>query len=222
MIRVVLVDDDELIRVGFRMILEGEEDLQVVGEADDGDTALHLLRTVEADVVLTDVRMPRMDGVEVTRRLREREDSPKVLVLTTFDLDEYAYAALAAGASGFLLKNTPPRDLVSSIRAVHAGSAVVAPTTTRRLIDRFAGQLEVSSDTSAAHRALQSLTPRERDVLLLVARGLSNAEIADRLYVAEGTVKVHVGRILTKLELRDRVQAVILAYETGLIGRDQS
>lgn len=218
-IRIVLVDDQEMIRVGFRMILESRPEMEVVGEADDGDTALELLETVQADVVLMDVRMPRMSGVEATRRICAGGDGPRVLILTTFDLDEYAYDALRAGASGFLLKDAPLNDLVSAITHVRLGDAVVAPSTTRRLLDRFASNLPAVRERRPVpdgHR-LEELTPREHEVLRLVARGLSNAEIAEELFVSEGTVKTHVGRILTKLGLRDRVQAVVLAYETGLV-----
>ncbi|OYO01089.1 two component transcriptional regulator, LuxR family [Propionibacteriaceae bacterium ES.041] len=213
-VRVLLVDDQEMIRMGLRMVLDSQPDLAIVGEADDGDTALELLDTVGTDVVLMDVRMPRMSGVEATRRLNERDNPPKVLILTTFDLDEYAYDALQAGASGFLLKDTPVEDITAAIKHLHAGDAVVAPSTTRRLLDHFTRSRPVGRDQTAR---LAGLTPREHEVLGLVARGLSNAEIAAELVLAEGTVKVHVGRILTKLHLRDRVQAVVLAYETGLV-----
>ncbi|OYO19034.1 DNA-binding response regulator [Enemella evansiae] len=213
-VRVLLVDDQEMIRMGLRMVLDSQPDLAIVGEADDGDTALELLDTVGTDVVLMDVRMPRMSGVEATRRLNERDNPPKVLILTTFDLDEYAYDALQAGASGFLLKDTPVEDITAAIKHLHAGDAVVAPSTTRRLLDHFTRSRPVARDQTAR---LAGLTPREHEVLGLVARGLSNAEIAAELVLAEGTVKVHVGRILTKLHLRDRVQAVVLAYETGLV-----
>ncbi|MEW9547631.1 response regulator transcription factor [Nonomuraea sp. NPDC050783] len=208
MIRVMLVDDQELLRAGFRMVLGAQPDIEVVAEAGDGATALELLATTEVDVVLMDVRMPHMDGVEATGRI----DGPKVLILTTFDLDEYAFAAVKAGAAGFLLKDVPPDDLVSAIRHVHAGDAVVAPPTLRRMLDRFAAQLPASEPVAAA-----GLTPREREVLLSVARGLSNAEIAARLEVAEATVKTHLGRVLAKLGLRDRAQVVVYAYEAGLI-----
>lgn len=218
-IRVVLVDDQELVRAGFRMLLDAQSDIEIVGEAGDGDTALAFLQTVDADVVLMDVRMPRLDGVEATRRICATDRSPRVLILTTFDLDEYAYAALKAGASGFILKDVPPQDVLSSIRSVHSGDAVVAPSTTRRLLDRFAGQLPSSNDELPTPEALEVLTGREREVLALVAEGLSNTEIADRLLVSKGTVKTHIGRVLTKLDLRDRVRAVILAYETGLVGK---
>ncbi|WP_043619131.1 response regulator transcription factor [Nonomuraea candida] len=216
MIRVVLVDDQELVRAGFRMILDERPDIEVVGEAADGAAALELLSTVAADVVLMDVRMPRMDGVEATRRIRAMEGGPRVLILTTFDLDEYAYAALKAGASGFLLKDAPPPDLLSAIRAVHSGDAVVAPSTTRRLLDRVAGHLP-TGDGPPVPAALGGLTPREREVLALVARGLSNLEIGELLHVSEATVKTHMGRILAKLDLSNRVQAVVFAYETGLV-----
>lgn len=217
-IRIVLVDDQEMIRVGFRMILESRPEIAVVGEADDGDTALELLETVQADVVLMDVRMPRMSGVEATRRIRAG-DGPRVLILTTFDLDEYVYEALQAGASGFLLKDAPVNDLVSAIIHVHFGNAVVAPSTTRRLLDHFASNRPAGREQPPVpdEYRLEELTPREHEVLRLVARGLSNAEIAGELVVSEGTVKTHVGRILTKLDLRDRVQAVVFAYETGLV-----
>ena len=217
MIRVVLVDDQELLRMGFRMILDAQEDMAVVGEAGDGRAALDLLRRTAADVVLMDVRMPLLDGVEATRRLVDElgQAAPKVLILTTFDLDEYAFAALKAGASGFLLKDVPPVELLSAIRAVRSGDAVVAPSTTRRLLDRFVPMLPTGETPSVPTLAV--LTDREREVLGLIAQGLSNAEIAARLVLSEATVKTHVGRILAKLELRDRVQAVVLAYETGLV-----
>ncbi|MBF8188287.1 response regulator transcription factor [Nonomuraea sp. K274] len=208
MIRVMLVDDQELLRAGFRMVLGAQPDIEVVAEAGDGVAALELLKTTEVDVVLMDVRMPNMDGVEATRHV----DGPKVLILTTFDLDEYAFSAVKAGAAGFLLKDVPPDDLVDAIRVVHAGDAVVSPTTLRRMLDRFAAQLPAEEPPSAAE-----LTPREREVLLMVARGLSNMEIAGRLEVAEGTVKTHLGRVLAKLGLRDRAQVVVYAYEAGLI-----
>lgn len=222
MVRVVLVDDQEMIRMGLRMVLESQPGIEIVGEADDGHTALDLLARTAAEVVLMDVRMPRMNGVEATRRLREREGAPSVLILTTFDLDEYAYDALRAGASGFLLKDTPVDEVAAAIHHVHAGDAVVAPSTTRRLLDHFTRARPAVADSGATPRheadvRLDELTPREHEVLQLVAGGLSNAEIAAELVLAEGTVKVHVGRILTKLGLRDRVQAVVLAYETGLV-----
>jgi DNA-binding NarL/FixJ family response regulator len=215
MIRIALVDDQELVRTGFRMVLDAQPDMTVVGEAADGLAAVEFARSHSADVMIMDARMPRMDGVEATRRIREAGDRPRVLMLTTFDLDEYAFAALKAGASGFLLKDVPPEELLFAIRAVHSGDAVVAPSTTRRLIDRFAPMLP--ADESATASELAELTDREREVLILVAQGLSNGELAQRLFVSEATVKTHVGRILAKLGLRDRVQAVVYAYENGLV-----
>ena len=216
-VRVVLVDDQEMIRVGFRMVLESRPGIEVVGEADDGDTALALLCSIAADVVLMDVRMPRMSGVEATRRIRARQGAPRVLILTTFDLDEYAYDALQAGASGFLLKDTPVEEIATAIGHVHNGDAVVAPSTTRRLLDHFTRARPRALEPERDAARFEELTPREHEVLRLVARGLSNAEIAEQFVLSEGTVKVHVGRILTKLDLRDRVQAVVLAYESGLV-----
>jgi DNA-binding NarL/FixJ family response regulator len=219
-VRVLLVDDQPLLRTGFRMILEAEPDIAVVGEAGDGLAAIDAARALSPDVVLMDVRMPRLDGVAATRVLvREAPAAapctPRVLILTTFDLDEYVVDALRAGASGFLLKDVPPEDLVSAIRTVAAGDAVVAPSVTRRLLDRFAASLPAPSQRPPA--AVDSLTERELDVLRLVAQAKSNNEIARELYVSETTVKTHVGHLLTKLGLRDRVQAVVLAYETGLV-----
>jgi DNA-binding NarL/FixJ family response regulator len=219
-IRVALVDDQELVRAGFRMMLDAQPDMTVVGEAADGLAAVSLAERGEADVMVMDARMPRLDGVEAARRICAAGDRPKVLMLTTFDLDEYAFAALKAGASGFLLKDVPPEELLFAIRAVHSGDSVVAPSTTRRLIDRFVPMLSDGPDgagSGAPAADLAGLTEREREVLLQVAAGLSNAEIAARLFVSEATVKTHVGRILGKLGLRDRVQAVVLAYETGLV-----
>ncbi|WP_433090151.1 response regulator [Dactylosporangium sp. CA-052675] len=201
------------------MVLDYQPDITVVGEAGDGAEALRLLRDTDADVVVMDLRMPVLDGVAATRRICAAGPAPRVLVLTTFDTDEEAFAALQAGASGFLLKSVPPDELLSAIRVVAGGEAVVAPRVTRRLLDRFAGRLGAqTSDPAAA----PDLTDREQEVLLLVAQGLSNAEIGRRLHVAEATVKTHVGRILAKLGLRDRVQAVVFAYESGLVrpGRD--
>ncbi|WP_026421733.1 response regulator [Actinokineospora inagensis] len=213
MIRVVLVDDQELMRVGFRMVLGAQEDMEVVGEAGDGRAAIELAERLRPDVVLMDVRMPVLDGVEATKAITEAGTS-KVLVMTTFDLDEYALSALRNGASGFLLKDTPPDHLVSALRSVASGEAVVSPSVTRRLLDRFlgpgGGELRDAS-------VLDVLTEREREVLVLMAQGLSNTEIARKLFLSEATVKTHVGRVLAKLELRDRVQAVVLAYETGLV-----
>ncbi|WP_405861175.1 response regulator transcription factor [Streptomyces sp. NBC_00090] len=213
-IRVVFVDDQVMVRDGFVMVVESQDDMEVVGEAGDGAEALDLLAGRRADIVLMDVRMPRLDGVEATRRLLAHPDAPKVIVLTTFDLDEHAFAALQAGASGFLVKDAPAEDLLAAIRTVHRGDAVIAPSTTRRLLDH------VAADLPGRHGAadpVASLTDRERDVLLLIARGASNATIARQLFLSEGTVKTHVGRILAKLGLRDRVQAVIYAYEHRLI-----
>jgi DNA-binding NarL/FixJ family response regulator len=214
-IRIVLVDDQELVRTGFRMVLDAQPDMTVVGEAADGLAAVEFARAHTADVMIMDARMPRLDGVAATRRIRQAGDRPRILMLTTFDLDEYAFAALKAGASGFLLKDVPPEELLFAIRAVHSGDAVVAPSTTRRLLDRFAPMLP--ADNAPAPSELKDLTEREREVLALVAQGLSNAELAKRLFVSEATVKTHVGRILAKLGLRDRVQAVVYAYENGLV-----
>ncbi|MFD4701114.1 response regulator [Streptomyces niveus] len=216
-IRVMLVDDQVLLRTGFRMVLAAQPDMEVVAEAGDGAEAIDNLRTTAVDVVLMDVRMPRLDGVEATRRICAEPGAPKVLILTTFDLDEYAFSGLKAGASGFMLKDVPPSELLTAIRAVHSGDAVVAPSTTRRLLDRFSAMLPSARESNAAGGALERLTGREREVMLLVAQGLSNGEIAARLVLSEATVKTHVGRILTKLALRDRVQVVVLAYESGLV-----
>jgi DNA-binding NarL/FixJ family response regulator len=218
-IRVMLVDDQALLRTGFRMVLDAQPDMEVVAEAGDGEEALRALAGARPDVVLMDVRMPRMDGVEATRRICAEPDAPKVLILTTFDLDEYAFSALRAGAGGFMLKDVPPGDLLAAIRAVHSGDAVVAPSTTRRLLDRFAPMLPGAPDerSRAREQELARLTAREREVMVLVAQGLSNGEIAARLVLSEATVKTHVGRILTKLGLPDRVQVVVLAYESGLV-----
>lgn len=215
-IRVLLVDDQPLLRTGFRMILESEPDVVVVGEAGDGEKAVTEARALQPDVVLMDIRMPRMDGVEATRSITgtDRSSQVKVLVLTTFDLDEYIVEALKAGASGFLLKDVPPDDLVDAIRIVARGDAVVAPTVTRRLLDRFAQNL--ASPNEKVDALVSRLTEREREVLQHVARGLSNNEIATELFVSETTVKTHVGNVLAKLGLRDRVQAVVFAYESGL------
>jgi DNA-binding NarL/FixJ family response regulator len=214
-IRIILVDDQELVRTGFRMVLDAQPDMTVVGEAADGLAAVESACAHSADVMIMDARMPRLDGVAATRRIRQAGDRPRVLMLTTFDLDEYAFAALKAGASGFLLKDVPPDELLFAIRAVHSGDAVVAPSTTRRLLDRFAPMLPAGEAAGAPE--LAGLTERERQVLILVAHGLSNAELAGRLFVSEATVKTHVGRILAKLGLRDRVQAVVYAYENGLV-----
>jgi DNA-binding NarL/FixJ family response regulator len=218
-IRVLLVDDQALIRSGFRMILEEQDDIRVVGEAGDGREGIRLSAELQPDVVLMDVRMPGVDGIEATRRIVEATPATRVLVLTTFDLDEYAFSALRYGASGFLLKDARPADLADAIRAVASGDAVVAPSVTRRLLDAFIPHLpdpDVENGTSAGG-PLDRLTDREREVLARVAEGLSNREIAAALFVGEATVKSHLGRILSKLGLRDRVQAVVFAYQCGLV-----
>jgi DNA-binding NarL/FixJ family response regulator len=212
-IRVLLADDQQLVRSGFRMILGAESDIDVVGEAADGAEAATLARDLRVDVVLMDVRMPNVDGIEATRRIVDGADGvPRVLVLTTFDLDEYVYQALRAGASGFLLKDAPEEQLVAGIRIVADGGSLFAPAVTRRLIERFAG-----TEPQAPPAALAELTPRELQVLRLLARGLSNAEIATELVLSEHTAKTHVAHILAKLDLRDRVQAVVVAYESGIV-----
>lgn len=216
-IRVFLADDQALVRSGFRMLIDSSEDLRVVGEASDGAEAVAALTEDPADVVLMDVRMPVLDGVEATRRITAAGLPTRVLVLTTFDLDEYAFAALRAGASGFLLKDARPADLLTAIRTVAAGDAVVAPSTTRRLLDHVAPTL--TSSPRAQDPRLTLLTDREREVLDQVATGATNAEIAATLYMAEGTVKTHIGRLLTKLQARDRVGLVLFAYENGIAGR---
>jgi DNA-binding NarL/FixJ family response regulator len=215
--KVLLVDDQPLLRTGFRMILSAESDLQVVGEASNGEIAIEMARKLKPDVVLMDIRMPGMDGIQATRALAGPgvEEPVKVLMLTTFGLDEYVVESLRAGASGFLLKDAPPEDLVEAIRVVAAGEALLAPSITRRLLDRVASKLPPAHEDAIP--ALAELTERELEVLKLVARGLSNAEIAEKLVLSETTVKTHVSRVLAKLDLRDRVQAVILAYETGLV-----
>jgi DNA-binding NarL/FixJ family response regulator len=217
-ISVLLVDDQALLRRGFRMILEAEGDLEVAGEAEDGASAISLARRVRPTVVLMDIRMPNTDGIEATRQIIAADPGVRVLVLTTFDLDDYAFGALRAGASGFLLKDVRPAELVAAIRTVASGDAVVSPRVTRRLLEEYAPVLPLSGEQRAARFGqLSTLTERERETLLAVARGLSNAEIAQAQFVAEATVKSHVGRILAKLGLRDRVQAVVLAYEAGLV-----
>jgi len=217
-LRLILVDDQEMYRLGFRMLLETQEGVEVVGEAEDGRAAVDLIERVEADIVLMDVRMPRMNGIDATRTItRGGAGGPRVIVLTTFDLDEYAYEAIRAGASGFLLKDASLEELMAAIHHVHGGDAVMAPSTTRRLIEHFALPPPVVDDGDDRFRALADLTAREREVLARVARGLSNEAIARDLRVAEGTVRVHVSRILGKLGLRDRAQAVVLAYESGLV-----
>jgi DNA-binding NarL/FixJ family response regulator len=215
-IRVFLVDDQALVRAGLRLVIAAQSDMEVVGEAGDGRDALETLAVTTADVVLMDVRMPRLDGVAATGHLIERdgERAPRVLVLTTFDLDEYVFAAIRAGASGFLLNDAQPEELLAAIRAVASGDAVVAPSATRRLLEHVAGALP---GAPARDERLTTVTDREREVLLSVARGASNAEIGAELHMAEATVKTHVGRLLTKLGARDRVQLVVYAYEHGLV-----
>jgi DNA-binding NarL/FixJ family response regulator len=216
MIRVLLVDDQSLLRMGFRLILEAEPDLEVVGEAADGATGVSMASSLHPDVVLMDVRMPGMDGIQATAAITASRSS-KVLILTTYDLDQYVFAGLKAGASGFLLKDAPPDELTSAIRTVAAGEAVLAPTATRRLIYQFAPLRPDPGRQDDRDTVLSKLTDRERTVFAQLATGRSNREIATELHLSEGTVKIHVGRILTKLGLRDRVQAVVLAYESGLI-----
>jgi DNA-binding NarL/FixJ family response regulator len=219
LIRVLLADDQALVRAGFRMILNAEADIEVVGEAGGGHGAVTNAEALAPDVVLMDIRMPDVNGIEATRRIVHDETSPRVLVLTTFDLDEYVYEALRAGASGFLLKDAPEDQLLAAIRVVAGGGSLFAPSVTRRLIQRFA---ERAAPPDAAPPQLDELTDREREVLKLVARGLSNSEIAEQLVVSDHTAKSHVSSILRKLGLRDRVQAVVLAYETGLVQRGDS
>jgi DNA-binding NarL/FixJ family response regulator len=222
-ISILLADDQPMLRLGFRLVLDAQEDMTVVGEAGDGAGAIQMVSALRPDVVLMDVRMPGMDGIEATKRITESATATRVLILTTFDLDEYAYAGLRAGASGFLLKDVPPPDLLAAIRAVASGDAVVAPSVTRRLLDAFLPHLPTPGGSATATGPvaeppeLTELTVREREILIEVAAGLSNAEIAARLVVAETTVKTHVGRMLSKLQLRDRVQAVVYAYEHGLV-----
>ena len=211
MIKVLIADDQAMVREGFGALLAAQPDMVVVGDAPDGETAVARSRALSPDIVLMDIRMPVMDGLEATRRLA---GGPKILILTTFDLDDYVYEALRAGASGFLLKDAPAADLINAVRVVAAGEALLAPSVTRRLIAEFAARTHGDRPRPAA---LNALTPRETDVLRLIARGLSNQEIATELVVAEQTVKSHVGRILTKFDLRDRAQAVVFAYETGLV-----
>jgi DNA-binding NarL/FixJ family response regulator len=216
-IKVFLVDDQELVRAGFAMVIGSQDDLEVVGQAGDGGEAVERLAVTAADVVIMDVRMPRMDGVQATKIITERlaAPGPRVIVLTTFDLDEYAFSALRAGAAGFLLKDTPPAELLAAIRTVHAGEAVIAPTTTRRLVEKF---VQAVPDAAApAPTQIASLTDRERQVLVEIAHGLSNTEIAAKFFLSEATVKTHVGRILAKTGIRDRVALVVLAYEIGLV-----
>jgi DNA-binding NarL/FixJ family response regulator len=235
MIRVLLADDQSLVRMGFSMVLSAQDDIEVVGEASDGAVALEMIGALEPDVVLMDVRMPNMNGIEATRQAIEKYSNVRIIVLTTFDMDEYAFAALRAGASGFLLKDVRPEALISAIRSVAAGEAAISPRITRAMLEMFAAELPKGSgvghddaqsgttDVSRPERGavgdprLETLTPREKEVLAIIAEGLSNSEIAERLFVSEATVKTHVGNILSKLCLRDRVQAVILAFEAGLV-----
>jgi DNA-binding NarL/FixJ family response regulator len=217
MIRALLVDDQSLLRMGFRMILEAEPDIQVVGEAADGRSGVSMASALHPDVVLMDVRMPGLDGIRATSAIIGAGPASKVLILTTFDLDEYVFAGLKAGASGFLLKDTPPAELLTAIRTVASGDAVLAPTATRRLIDQFAPLLPDPARQQGRDAVVSKLTSREQHVFSQVAAGRSNREIATELHLSEGTVKIHVGRILAKLDLRDRIQVVVLAYESGLI-----
>lgn len=217
MIRVLLADDQALIRMGFRMVLDAEADIEVVGEAADGAAAIIQAKALNPDVVLMDIRMPGVNGIEATAEITRTLDT-KVLILTTFDLDEYAFGGLRAGASGFLLKDTRPAELIDAIRTVASGEAVVSPRITRRMLEMFAGQLPSGATASGqVDPRIASLTPRETEILRLVARGMSNAEIAAELVVSATTVKTHVGSVLAKLGVRDRVQAVVVAYETGLV-----
>ena len=213
-VRVLIVDDQALLRGSLRVLIETEPDLIVVGEAGNGAEAVDLVRAEGPDVVLMDVRMPGMDGIEATRRITAHEHAPKILILTTFDLDEYVYSALRAGASGFLLKDTPPAQLLDAVRVVACGEALLAPTVTRRLIAEFVRHPEPAQHPA---RTLAGITEREREVLTLIARGLSNSEIEHHLQLSRGTVKTHIGRLLAKLDARDRAQLVIVGYQTGLV-----
>ncbi|HSL74985.1 MAG TPA: response regulator transcription factor [Ilumatobacteraceae bacterium] len=228
-IRVLIADDDHLVRTGLRMMIETQSDLEVVGEADDGRLAVRLARELRPDVVLMDIRMPELDGIEATRAIvagspeAPGDGRPRVLILTTFELDEYVYEAVRAGASGFLLKRTPPEDLLDGLRLTAAGDALLAPSVTKKLMDEFARTTTGRTSTDAAReRRLERLTDREREVLVLMARGLANREIAEELFVAESTVKTHVKRVLMKLDLRDRVHAVVFAYESGVLHPGES
>lgn len=223
-VTVLIVDDDVLVRAGLRMMIETQDDLVVVGEADDGEMAIRLAAELDPDVVLMDIRMPGMDGIEATRQItgeidvESRNEGPRIIILTTFELDEYVYEAVRAGASGFLLKRTEPEDLLDGIRVVAKGDALLAPSVTRRLMSEFSrATVKGPNPTDVRNRELDRLTEREREVLVLIAHGLANREIAEELFVGESTVKTHVRRILMKLELRDRVHAVVFAYETGLL-----
>ena len=217
-VSVVLADDQALMRMGFRMVLEAEEDITVVGEASDGTSALAQAKALHPDVILMDVRMPGMNGIEATEHIAQECPSTRVLILTTFDLDEYAFAGLRAGASGFLLKDTRPAELAEAIRTVASGEAVVSPRITQRMLEMFASSLPNSgTPAQASDPRIDSLTPREKEILVLMSQGMSNAEIAEHLVVSATTVKTHVGNVLAKLDVRDRVQAVVVAYETGLM-----
>ncbi|MFJ3392283.1 response regulator [Leifsonia aquatica] len=219
-LRILLVDDQSLVRLGFRMVLEAEPDLHVVGEAADGTEAVRLAVETRPDVILMDVRMPSMDGIEATRRIVAANPDARIIILTTFDLDEYAFGGLRAGASGFLLKDARPDDLIAAIRAVAAGDAAVSGRVTRSMLELFADRLPQGASPSAADDdAAAALTPREREILLAMADGLTNGEIGAKFFLTESTVKTHVGRVLSKLHLRDRVHAVIFAYDNGLIDR---
>lgn len=220
MIRIMLVDDQPLLRMGFRMVLDAQADLCVIAGVGDGQQAIALAATEQPDVVLMDVRMPGLDGIEATRRITDAHPHCRVIILTTFDFDEYAFGGLRAGASGFLLKNAQPEDLIAAIRTVASGDASVSPRVTRRMLELFGARLPVAADEAGDRSdALAVLTEREREVFLAISEGLSNPELAIRFHLSESTVKTHVGRILQKLGLRDRVQAVILAYDLGLQGR---
>jgi DNA-binding NarL/FixJ family response regulator len=217
-VRVVLVDDQQMVRAGFRMVIDSQPDLTVVGEAGTGAEAVALLARTPADVVLMDIRMPAMDGIEATRHITARSEPPRVVVLTTFDLDEYVVSAIGAGASGFLLKDAPPEEMLAAVRTVHAGDSVIAASSTRRLLQHVAPMLRGSAPrTATTTDELAELTPREREVLEQMAYGATNTEIAAHFVVSEATVKTHVGRVLAKTGSRDRVQAVVLAYRTGLV-----
>ena len=216
MIRVALVDDDRLIREGLRMIVANEADLEVVGQAGNGREAIALVREQEIDVMLMDIRMPAMDGIEATRQIVELDGAPRIIILTTFELDEYVFEALRAGASGFLLKRIPPEQLLEGIRVVAAGEALLSPSVTRRLIEAFTRKAPVRADPAQSQR-VSVLTPRELEVLAGIGRGLSNQELAEQLFIADNTVKTHVKRVFTKIEARDRAQAVVIAYQAGLV-----
>ncbi len=216
MIKIGICDDDQLIRAGLRMIIDQEPDFEVVAEAGTGDEAIDLVTAHPIDVMLMDIRMPVMDGIEATRRIVATTEGPRVIILTTFELDEYVFAALSAGASGFLLKRTPPEQLIEAIRVVAAGEALLAPSVTRRLIEAFTRQSPVRADPAQSKR-LAALTPRELEVLTGIGRGLSNQELAEELFIADNTVKTHVKRVFTKIGARDRAQAVVIAYQAGLV-----